>query len=139
MAVQIVSNLHLEGPMGAYDVFEIVPRAPVLALLGDIGNVEPHKVELAAFQARQLRQFQAVLFDPGNHEAYHSTWPATLQILQSFEEEVRERRAAGDTEQTSLCSTAAPPACRAPVTPLPWAAACSHLFRPSGKWPPVSG
>ncbi|OAA61961.1 hypothetical protein SPI_04820 [Niveomyces insectorum RCEF 264] len=95
MAVQIVSDLHLEAPK-AYDVFEIVPRAPVLALLGDIGNVEPHMVDLAAFLERQLRQFHAVLFVPGNHEAYHSTWPRTLAILRSFEETVRARRAAGD-------------------------------------------
>ena len=95
MAVQIVSDLHLEAPK-AYDVFDIVPRAPVLALLGDIGNAEPHASGLAAFLERQLRQFQAVLLVPGNHEAYHSTWPRTLAILQSLEEDVNERRAAGD-------------------------------------------
>lgn len=95
MAVQIVSDLHLEAPK-AYDVFEIVPRAPVLALLGDIGNVEPHKADLAAFLERQLCQFQAVLLVPGNHEAYHSTWPRTLGILRSLEEDVSARRAAGD-------------------------------------------
>jgi hypothetical protein len=96
MAIQIVSDLHLEAPK-AYDVFEIVPRAPVLALLGDIGNVEPHKADLTAFIEQQLRQFQAVLFVPGNHEPYHSTWPRTLDILRSLEEDIRARRAAGDT------------------------------------------
>jgi len=42
MAVQIVSDLHLETPK-AYDIFEIEPKAPVLALLGDIGNIVLHK------------------------------------------------------------------------------------------------
>jgi predicted phosphodiesterase len=38
MAVQIISDLHLEISK-AYDVFVIKPEAPYLALLGDIGNV----------------------------------------------------------------------------------------------------
>ncbi|KAK3371705.1 Metallo-dependent phosphatase-like protein [Lasiosphaeria ovina] len=86
MAVQVVSDLHLESPK-AYDVFELEPKAPYLALLGDIGNVAAHKDDCLAFLTRQLRQFRAVLFVPGNHEAYHSTWPATLEILAAFERE----------------------------------------------------
>ena len=42
MALQILSDLHLDAPK-AYDVFKIVPKAPYLALLGDVGNVVPHK------------------------------------------------------------------------------------------------
>ncbi|KAK1639295.1 hypothetical protein BDP81DRAFT_345662 [Colletotrichum phormii] len=68
MAIQIVSDLHLESPK-AYDIFEIVPQAPYLGLLGDIGNVVAHKEECLAFLT-QLRQFRAILFVPGNHEAY---------------------------------------------------------------------
>lgn len=94
MAVQIVSDLHLEAPK-AYDVFEIRPRAPVLALLGDIGNIESHESDFTAFIERMLAQFQAVLFVPGNHEAYYSTWPRTLEILCSLEKDVAERRAGG--------------------------------------------
>lgn len=97
MAVQIISDIHLETYTDGYHSFQITPRAPILALLGDIGNVEPHRVSLAAFLNTQLRQFHAVLFIPGNHEAYHSTWPATLQILQSFEQEVTARRTAGES------------------------------------------
>ena len=33
MAVQILSDLHLEAPK---DVFKIVPKAPYLAMLGDV-------------------------------------------------------------------------------------------------------
>lgn len=88
MAIQIVSDLHLETPK-AYDVFEIEPKAPVLALVGDIGNTTPsHRADLAGFLARQRRQFRAVLYVPGNHEAYHSTWPETLATLRAMEEEV---------------------------------------------------
>lgn len=99
MALQIVSDLHLEIH-DDYDTYTITPRAPVFALLGDIGLVEAHRVPLARFLARHLRQFQAVLLVPGNHEAYHSTWPRTRQILQSFEDEVHTRRTAGN--ETSL-------------------------------------
>ncbi|KAF2107973.1 calcineurin-like phosphoesterase [Lophiotrema nucula] len=88
MALQVVSDLHLESPK-AYDVFTIVPRAPHLALLGDIGNVVPHKADLLSFLTQQLTHFRTVLFVPGNHEAYSSDWPATLAALRTFEEEVR--------------------------------------------------
>jgi hypothetical protein len=37
MAVQILTDLHLEAPQ-AYDVFNILPKAPYLALLGGIGH-----------------------------------------------------------------------------------------------------
>ncbi|KAK3308906.1 Metallo-dependent phosphatase-like protein [Chaetomium strumarium] len=95
MAVQILSDLHLEAPK-AYDTFEIVPKAPHLALLGDIGNVAAHKDDFLGFLTRQLRQFQAVLFVPGNHEAYHSNWPETLGILRAFQEDVRKDGSLGE-------------------------------------------
>ncbi|KAK1996225.1 calcineurin-like phosphoesterase [Colletotrichum falcatum] len=95
MALQIVSDLHLEAPK-AYDMFDIVPRAPCLALLGDIGNVAAHKTDILAFLIRQLKSFRTVLFVPGNHEAYHSSWPETLKILRNFEQEAREDDSVGD-------------------------------------------
>jgi predicted phosphodiesterase len=95
MAVQILSDLHLEAPKG-YDIFEIVPKAPYLALLGDIGNIASHKDDCLDFLTRQLRQFRAVLFVPGNHEAYHSNWPETLDILRAFEEDVRKNTSLGE-------------------------------------------
>lgn len=88
MAVQILSDLHLEVIQN-YDDFQITPRAPYLGLLGDIGKVVGHKDQLLAFLARQLRQFRAVLFVPGNHEAYGSSWVETLAVLTVFEESVR--------------------------------------------------
>lgn len=95
MAVQIFSDLHLEVPK-AYDIFEITPRAPYLALLGDIGNTVAHKDDYLAFLVRQLRQFRAVLLVPGNHEAYHSSWPETLNILRKFEQDVRSEPSLGE-------------------------------------------
>jgi len=85
MAVQILSDLHLEYPQG-YDTFEVVPVAPYLALLGDIGLVAIHKEDLSAFFTRMLRQFRAVLFVPGNHETYRSNWGDTLRVLREFEQ-----------------------------------------------------
>ena len=87
MAIQILADLHLETPK-AYDIFEITPQAPYLALLGDIGNAASHKDDYLAFLTRQLRQFRAVLLVPGNHEPYHSTWAATLSVLRAFERDV---------------------------------------------------
>lgn len=85
--LQILSDLHLESPKG-YDIFEITPCTPYLALLGDIGNVVEHEAEFLAFLTAQLRKFRAVLFVPGNHEAYNSSWPKTLSILRAFEQSV---------------------------------------------------
>ena len=95
MAVQILSDLHSEAPK-AYDVFKIIPKAPYLALLGDVGNIESHKDDCLAFLTLQLNQFRAVLFVPGNHEAYHSNWPVTLEILRVFEQDVRKNRSLGE-------------------------------------------
>ena len=95
MAVQILSDLHLEAPK-AYDVFNILPKASYLALLGDIGNVASHKEDFLAFLTRQLNQFRAVLFIPGNHEAYHSNWSETLSILLAFERDVRNNASLGN-------------------------------------------
>jgi predicted phosphodiesterase len=86
MAIQVLSDLHLEAPK-AYDIFEITPKAPYLALLGDIGNVAAHKDDCLGFLTRQLQQFRIVFFVPGNHEAYHSTWPETLDILSRFQDD----------------------------------------------------
>ncbi|KAF6807448.1 ser thr protein phosphatase [Colletotrichum sojae] len=86
MSIQILSDLHLESPK-AYDIFEVVPKAPILALLGDIGYVGAHKDDYLTFLSQQLSQFRAVLLVPGNHEAYRSTWPQTLAILRALEEE----------------------------------------------------
>jgi len=95
MAVQIISDLHLEAPK-AYDIFDIIPKAPYLALLGDIGNVASHKDDCLAFLTRQLNQFRVVFFVSGNHEAYHSNWPETLEILHTFERDVHNNATLGD-------------------------------------------
>ncbi|KAK4103822.1 hypothetical protein N658DRAFT_493284 [Parathielavia hyrcaniae] len=95
MAVQILSDLHLEAPKG-YDIFKIVPKAPHLAFLGDIGTVAAHKEDFLNFLTRQLHRFRTVLFVPGNHEAYHSNWPETLDILRAFQKDARQNPSLGE-------------------------------------------
>ncbi|KAH8880584.1 Ser/Thr protein phosphatase superfamily [Thozetella sp. PMI_491] len=95
MAVQILSDLHLEAPK-AYDIFEIIPKAPYLALLGDIGCVAAQKDDYLAFLTRQLKQFKALLLVPGNHEAYKSSWEDTLEILRAFEQDTRNDPSLGE-------------------------------------------
>lgn len=91
--LQILSDLHLETPK-QYDLYEITPKAPYLALLGDIGNIgsPSHRSEMLAFLRRQLGLFRAVLFVPGNHEAWHATWPETTRVLRDFESQVAAER-----------------------------------------------
>lgn len=95
MSIQIFSDLHLESPK-AYDVFEITPRGLYLALIGDIGNVEKHQDDFFFFLETQLRRFQAVLFVPGNHEAYYSSWSRTLDLLRKFEKDTRADNTLGE-------------------------------------------
>ncbi|KAK4134791.1 hypothetical protein BT67DRAFT_281374 [Trichocladium antarcticum] len=95
MAIQILSDLHLESPK-AYDVFEIVPNAPYLALLGDIGNIVVHQEDCLGFLTRQLQQFRIVFFVPGNHEAYGSDWTATLAVLRAFQDDARKDLTLGE-------------------------------------------
>ncbi|KAF4239045.1 hypothetical protein CNMCM8980_009529 [Aspergillus fumigatiaffinis] len=52
---QLVSDIHLEAPP-AYDLFDIPPKAPYLALLGDIGYVKDDG--FFVFLEGQLRKFQ---------------------------------------------------------------------------------
>ncbi|KID93286.1 calcineurin-like phosphoesterase, partial [Metarhizium majus ARSEF 297] len=94
MDIQILSDLHLESPK-AYDLYTIPPKALYLALLGDIGNVVAHKDDILAFLTRHLCQFKAILFVPGNHEAYHSSWEETIAILSAFEEQVERDSSLG--------------------------------------------
>lgn len=95
MSFQIISDLHLEAPK-AYDFVKIIPKAPYLALLGDVGNVVSHKNDLLDFLTVQLNQFRAVLFVPGNHEAYHSNWPDILKVLHAFEQDIRKNDSLGE-------------------------------------------
>lgn len=91
--VQIVSDLHLEKPV-AYDVFEIPPNAPFLALLGDIGVVKDDG--FFPFIQRQLQNFKTVFLLLGNHEPYHSTWNQTKEKIHEYSASLKQRRSQGD-------------------------------------------
>ncbi|PYI31703.1 hypothetical protein BP00DRAFT_168177 [Aspergillus indologenus CBS 114.80] len=84
--IQIISDLHLEAP-AAYDIFSITPRAPFLALLGDVGYVQDEG--FFDFLSKQLAAFRVVFLILGNHEPYHSSWTETKAKLESFGGKVR--------------------------------------------------
>ncbi|BCS05933.1 hypothetical protein ALUC_10315A [Aspergillus luchuensis] len=87
---QIVSDLHLENPK-AYDLFEIAPKAPYLALLGDIGNVRDDGFLL--FIEDQLRKFEIVFLVMGNHEPFHSSWLDVREKLKRFSDDITRKGA----------------------------------------------
>lgn len=99
--LQIVSDLHLEAP-AAYDVFNITPRAPYLALLGDIGYAKDDG--LFDFLRRQLANFRAVFFVFGNHEPYYSNWAVTKSKVKRFEEEMNVSFQKGEVAENSCFS-----------------------------------
>ena len=79
MSIQIASDLHLE--MG--NIVELIPRAPYLALLGDIGD--PSTAVYEEFLVTQTEKFQKVLVVLGNHEYYKGgDMEHTKQIVQGI-------------------------------------------------------
>ncbi|PYH67144.1 Ser/Thr protein phosphatase superfamily [Aspergillus vadensis CBS 113365] len=91
--LQVLSDLHLES-LDAYDIFSIEPKAPFLALLGDIGYVKDEG--FVPFLRRQLSIFQVVFMVLGNHEAYHSSRTETKSNLERFKEELDEASRRGE-------------------------------------------
>ncbi|KAB8213095.1 hypothetical protein BDV33DRAFT_197103 [Aspergillus novoparasiticus] len=85
LQLQILSDLHLESP-AAYDMFNIDPKAPFLALLGDVGYVKDEGFFL--FLRKQLAKFRVVFLVLGNHEAYHSSWAETKSNMQRFKDTI---------------------------------------------------
>ena len=73
LKVQYVSDLHEKYPT------TIVPNAPILALIGDIGNPTHRKYQ--EFLAYVSGLFEAVLVIMGNHEIYHSTIQDTERAI----------------------------------------------------------
>lgn len=94
LTLQILSDLHLESP-AAYDTFKIEPKAPYLALLGDIGYVKD--AGFFDFLRKQLRAFQIVFLVLGNHEPYHSSWADAISDVNRFKDESEASFAQGET------------------------------------------
>ncbi|KAJ5098298.1 hypothetical protein N7532_005299 [Penicillium argentinense] len=80
--MQILSDLHLEVP-NAYDVFHIEPKAPYLALVGDIGYAKDDG--FFRFLRKQLEEFRIVFLVLGNHEPYYSSWTEAKTKIKRFE------------------------------------------------------
>lgn len=91
-SIQLLSDLHLEVPK-SYDVFEITPTAPYLALIGDIGCIKDD--DYFPFIERHLPRFKTVFLLLGNHEPHHSNWAAVKEKVWQFEKETREKHAGG--------------------------------------------
>eukprot|EP01084_Bolivina_argentea_P211482 359748_1 len=67
-AIQIVSDIHLEFPNVISKMPKLKVKAPILALLGDIGY--PKSDEYQTFIKDCASQFQHVIIITGNHEYY---------------------------------------------------------------------
>ena len=75
LAIQILSDIHLEIVKN----FTIIPKAPYLALLGDIGD--PGSSRYLEFMREQARQFQKVFVLIGNHSCYGRTPAIASQLI----------------------------------------------------------
>lgn len=91
LRIQIVSDLHIEfyGPLETPRTI-IEPKAPVLALLGDIGYACSQ--QLRQFLLDQSDRFETVLFLAGNHEYYnHGTTYSMTEQNECLEQVSSER------------------------------------------------
>ncbi|KAF2717890.1 hypothetical protein K431DRAFT_333578 [Polychaeton citri CBS 116435] len=77
-----MSDLHLEKPM-SYDLFDITPVAPFLALLGDIGNSRDDR--FSHFLEAQLHKFCTVFF------------AHTKRLVNVFSDQIKKKRAEDPT------------------------------------------
>lgn len=85
LQIQIASDLHTEF-YGLHSTSAplhlIVPRAPVMALLGDIGNAFTDS--LRAYLHIQAGIFEKVLFIVGNHEFYNNGRTGTKSVTEQW-------------------------------------------------------
>ena len=93
--LQILSDLHLETP-SAYDVFDVSPAAPYLALLGDIGNTKDDGY--FTFIETQLHKFQIVFLLLGNHEPYYSSWETARNRIKDFSKSLSQKKQQGEDQ-----------------------------------------
>ncbi len=75
LSIQIISDIHLE----IVKRFTIIPRAPYLALLGDIGD--PGSERYSDFLREQTRLFEKVFVLVGNHSCYGRTPAIASQLI----------------------------------------------------------
>jgi hypothetical protein len=83
--IQIASDLHLEFYENAKAIPDdiIVPSAPILALLGDIGLSFTDSLE--TFLHQQADRFEHVLFLAGNHEYYNNFGGQPKSVQEQYE------------------------------------------------------
>ncbi|KAI8960047.1 hypothetical protein F5Y11DRAFT_282192 [Daldinia sp. FL1419] len=81
--LQIMSDLHLEQDE-SYERFFIYPRAPYLALLGDIGNLVYHSQQYRTFIERHLGRFDAIFYVHGLKEGNKSTYELAQREMESL-------------------------------------------------------
>ena len=85
--IQLLSDLHLEFPGALEELGEIPVKAPVLALLGDIGVYNCEESTYKRFVLEQADRFQLVLLIAGNHEcktAFHFSFILFLTLCNSL-------------------------------------------------------
>jgi len=88
ISMQIASDLHLEFYTGPADFSSfIVPSAPILALLGDIGIPLENNI-YARFLLSMADKFQLVLVLAGNHEYYNSRGTHTVSEVKKAIQEI---------------------------------------------------
>eukprot|EP01083_Nonionella_stella_P074804 203027_1 len=83
--IQIVSDLHLEfgGVLDKMETEDRFPKrgAPILALLGDIGN--PHQDTYWQFIDKMCDRFDYIIIIAGNHEYYKAEYHSVHHLINS--------------------------------------------------------
>ena len=97
LKIQLASDLHIEENESVDINIEdyIIPKAPILILAGDIGNLYKKK-QLQNFLKKLSKKFVAIVYIPGNHEYYRVKNISSLPfyklnfVLKEMEDEIVE-------------------------------------------------
>ena len=81
LKIQIISDIHLEVNKD----FAVTPKAPYLALLGDIGD--PGSARYLDFLLEQAGKFEKVFVLIGNHSCYGRTPAIASELISEICEE----------------------------------------------------
>ncbi|ETS81036.1 hypothetical protein PFICI_06038 [Pestalotiopsis fici W106-1] len=93
-AFQILSDLHLERPED-FEHLTITPKAPNLALLGNIGRLVQMARYYFNFLTTQLLQFKTVFLVLGNYEVHGSKWSTVKDAIDTYRLLVERKRECG--------------------------------------------
>jgi predicted phosphodiesterase len=93
MKLVLMSDLHFEfhrdgGAAFCEEILDKTPTCDVIALAGDIGQLNMSYWQIKDFLTKLSRKAETVIYVPGNHEGYRSSYEESTKLLIQLQEEL---------------------------------------------------